>query len=94
MNLRWAYNTPDAARFDWGNKHTGRCWLYASRAGVSVAIAFRGADELTEINVSPIEVGPYAWEGRCKTLEAAKRKAVKLVQASIRRMAKGWEVRA
>ena len=91
-NLRWSHQCPEDARFDWGNKDTGRGWLYAHRAGISVAIWHVGPDELTEIDVSPIEIGPYAWEGKCKSLEAAKDKAVQLVQASLARLAKAWGV--
>lgn len=93
--LRWLHDYPYCARFDWNKSRmlTGR-WLYALRAGVAVAIFYNGPDRLTEIDVSPHEVGPYVWQGRCKSLAAAKAKAVQLVQASLNRMAKAWsEVR-
>ena len=92
-SLRWTRTEPDGASFDWSGNDSpasGR-WLYASRAGIHVALSW-DSDGTTEIDVTPVEIGPYAWEGKCKSLEAAKDKAVQLVQASLARLAKAWGV--
>lgn len=93
MKLRWSKDYPPGFRFDWGPdvKIGIGTWWYAHRGPVAIALVWF-EDGQTEIDIVPIELGYYAWEGRCKSLEAAKAKAVQLVQQSLKRAAKAWGV--
>lgn len=92
MKLRWSKTYPQDAGFDWGPDCISVCsWIYASRGGVHIALHFAGPGEVSEIDVRPLNLGLYACEVKCQTIEQAKRKAVQLVRGALKKLSKKWQ---